>query len=178
MNGMARRTRYLLATLGVVCAGWVVDIFIPDDGLESASAASAQPSPPPPEKLAEGDAEATQLLSLLERRRSPRAEQALMDNVRDPFTPSTYAAQAWSSPPVSATEAEAGRDEDTSSFEASHRLTGVLTGPVRMAIIDGNVYALGARVAGFTLMAIERDRVVLRDQSEEVALPIVRDRAP
>ncbi len=92
---------------------------------------------------------------------------------RDPFV-ATAALRATTSGATDPDEQTQPAETDI-PFEKRHRLLGVVMGPVPLAVIDGQPYRLGETIDGYTLIDIQREHAVLRRETSERILRVVRE---
>jgi hypothetical protein len=97
----------------------------------------------------------------------------LTDLTRDPFVAS--AALRATVAGASGAHGETQAAETDVPFEKRHRLLGVVMGPVPLAVIDGEPYRLGETIDGYTLIDVQREHVVLRRETTERILRVVRE---
>lgn len=83
---------------------------------------------------------------------------------RDLFEPTAVMETAFTpietdpSPELAAAAARSAAPE--ADFQTSHNLEGVLLGNTPMAVIDGRVLAVNSDLDGYTLVEVQRDRVI------------------
>ena len=65
-----------------------------------------------------------------------------------------------SNPPSSLAGTAAQPAAPEADFQTSHKLEGVLLGRTPLAVIDGHVLAVNSDLDGYTLLEVQRDRVV------------------
>ncbi len=82
---------------------------------------------------------------------------------RDPFVPSPLIDALLHPAPPPADEPLPVQTEDPAeNFRASHQLDGVVLGPEPLAVVDGQIVAVGAALDGWQLLRVERERVIFR----------------
>lgn len=117
------------------------------------------------------------LLRRIEAEHDPVSTLHLADLARDPFV-ATAALRATASGTAGATASpskEAQPEKADVPFEKRHRLLGVVTGPVPLAVIDGEPYRLGDTIDGYRLIDIQREYAVLSRETTVLTLHIVRE---
>ena len=177
MRPISRRHKLLGTALGVVAAGWLADFFA--GGGEPAAVRAAVPPESTPTAdatvLADSLPDLEELLSALEGTPTALPDLELDKLTRDPFVPTTVLRAACRVAESERVEGAAeGEDQRPAGvpFEQRHRLQGVLTGQRPLALIDGRLFAVGARLEGYTLIRIERDQVVCRRGEQQVVLTL------
>ncbi len=176
MRPISRRHKLLGTALGVVAAGWLADFFA--GGGEPAAVRAAVPPESTPTAdatvLADSLPDLEELLSALEGTPTALPDLELDKLTRDPFVPTTVLRAACRVAESERVEEAEGEDQRLAGvpFEQRHRLQGVLTGQRPLALIDGRLFAVGARLEGYTLIRIERDQVVCRRGEQQVVLTL------
>lgn len=166
---MNKRRRMLIGTMLLAGVGWTIDQFVRSG--EPVTAAAA-PSPSPENALVEQvePPDLDSLLELFSNGAKSTPPLLLTEATRDLFAIRGGAQESW--PGSSGVQrARTGAAGNVRSDDR-HRLEGVITGDAPLAIIDGVVLRLGDNLDGFTLIEIQRDRVVLQGGELRVELRV------
>ena len=160
MKRLSKRHKLLAGALGFAGVMWAVDSMVgsgaPAPAAAAATTADENTAPVRWEDL-------TPLIAEL----TAQPHDAFPDNgqpQRDPFMPVVGAMQAAalaaSTPDLSGAAETTTPPEDVISFAELHVLDGVALGRRPVAMIDGRMLPLGARLDGYRLSTILRDQVV------------------
>lgn len=176
MRPISRRHKLLGTALAVVATGWLADFFAGDGKPAAVRAAVPPESTPTADATVPADnvPDLDELLNALEGAPTALPDLELDKLTRDPFVPTTVlraACRVAESERVAEAEGEDQRPAGV-PFEQRHRLQGVLTGQRPLALIDGRLFAVGARLEGYTLIRIERAQVVCRRGEQQVVLTL------
>jgi len=174
MRPISRRHKLLGAALVVVVVACLAD-FLAGGGKPAAvrAAVSLESQPTPEATPADSVLDLDQLLRAVEGTPTAPPDLELDKLTRDPFVPTTVLKAACRVAQLDGLEEPAPAEEQPPAevpFEQRHQLQGVLTGERPLALIDGALFAAGARLEGYTLIRIERDRVVCRRGEQRVVL--------
>jgi len=157
----------MLAALGIVGAGFSLDMFSRDAGPQSAVARSGPAQPRAAEPGPEATANVQELLSAL----GAMPPAMSTSGLRDLFTIDARLSTLWETPtPDEATAPAAATQPAGEPFERRHTLQGIIAGRRAVAIIDGLYLTVGQELDGYRLIEIHRNRVVFGRERERAEL--------
>ena len=178
MRRIPTKQRVLGGALLLALVVWKVD-SLTRGGPPQAQASQATPEPA---QVVSADWKDTSaLVDRLTNTGYTSVEPALDELQRDLFvpTPMIEAAFAGMEPgdalAAKAAEEEAARPPD---FKSVHKLTGVMIGQARLAVVDGRVVPLNSDLDGFTLIEVQRDYVVFRQRDSELEVQLNLEQRP
>jgi hypothetical protein len=164
MIRLTRKQRLLGAALLVAGLVWAADHFIGSGRPAALQAAQTAAAPPP---ASAGDArDFSESLARLTRNEYISVADEIDLLQRDLFEPTAImeSAFALAAPPPARTLAESAAQPPApeDDFQTSHKLEGVLLGRTPLAVIDGHVLAINSDLDGYTLLEVQRDRVIFQ----------------
>jgi hypothetical protein len=183
MKALSRRQKVTLGTLAVVAMIWVVDLLTGGAGPSQADAATTPTVPHAPAEPTPAPDDLAGVIEALQREQVTRATLPFERVGRDLFVPTERFEAALSvarkAEGGEATDEPEGPAHDALPFEDRHKLQGVLTGRVPLALIDGVLLREGAEIDGYRLVEIHADFVVLRrGPGKTVALHVAPGKEP
>lgn len=170
MTASARK-RGSVATLSVVALLWLLDLL--SSGASPQPAAASGPAPASSGASAALTATPRDLSALLAEFGAERPPLPSPEFARDLFAPDELLRARLTPPPPPVVELEPSSQPAAPpepDFASAHELTGIVWGPRPMAIIDGEPAGLGARIAGYRIIQIEREFVLLESDKQRVRL--------
>ncbi len=179
MRRIPTKQRVLGGALLLALVVWKVDSLTRGSGPTPAQASQATPEPA---KVVSTDwKDTSELVDHLTKTGYMSVAAALDELDRDLFvpTPTIEAAFAGMEPgealAAKAAEEEAAREPD---FKSAHKLTGVMIGQARLAVVDGRVVPLNSDLDGFTLIEVQRDYVIFRQRGSETVVHLELEQRP
>ena len=164
MIRLTRKQRVLGAALFLAGLIWGADHFFGRGGPAPLQAAQTAPARPP---STDDDTQAfSDSLARLSRNEYVSVAGEIDQLQRDLFEPTAVMETAFTPvetnppPELAATAARSAAPE--ADFQTSHNLEGVLLGRTPLAVIDGQVLTVNSDLDGYTLLEVQRDRVVFQ----------------
>lgn len=168
MIELTGRKKLLLGCLGLVVLIWMWDLLA--GGARPASVQAATSIAPASAAPAEQKSPTPSMSTLMQ---SEPAVPRRLRVRRDLFVPTSAMRERYDTASGVGGRAGSpgGRIHPTKPpFDQRHQLQGVITGATRLAVIDGQVYAHGAELDGYTLLEVHRARVVFQRGEERAVL--------
>lgn len=178
MKRSSRKRRHLmLAGLLLSGAVWAIDA-LSGDGAPAPAAATAGAPTGPEDDAGRAAAEVQALLRAAETVEPRAPELSLGIDERDLFEIPSAILEVLAPERARALQAPAPQpvEEVRLRFQSQHQLQGVITGPARLAVVDGKLLRVGARLDGHVLRSIHRDHVVFEGPGSRVVLHLQRGR--
>lgn len=174
MSAITGRQKLIGGVFCIVTAAWLTDMLTGQPAPSNADAApSAQLVGPAPAVAAACPEDLAALIASLGNLRSTRAPLPFDQVSRDLFMPTASMEARLRPIEVAAVEdADGPEGPESLPFSARHRLQGILTGRVPLALIDGQLLRRGAIIDGHRLAEIGRDSVVLQGDGDRVVLRV------
>jgi hypothetical protein len=143
---------------------------------------AAQTAPVPPPSSAHDAQAFSDSLARLSRNEYFSVADKIDQLQRDLFEPTAIMETAFTpvetAPPTDLATTAAQSAASDADFQTSHNLEGVLLGHTPLAVIDGHVLAVNSDLDGYTLVEVQRDRVIFHQLATGARVVLELSRGP